>query len=63
MNGLPEDAFMLFSVINMKLRDYYPSLSALCEDMNVDRARLEEKLSAAGFFYDAKTNRLLQTRP
>ena len=32
---LPEDPMMLYSFINMKLRDFYPSLDALCEDMNV----------------------------
>ena len=29
---LPEDPMMLYSFINMKLRDFYPSLDALCED-------------------------------
>jgi hypothetical protein len=28
---------MLFSVINMKLRDCYSSLDELCEDMNVNK--------------------------
>ena len=32
---LPKDPMMLFSFINMKLRDYYPSLDALCADMYV----------------------------
>ena len=27
---LPKDPMMLFSFINMKLRDFYPSLDALC---------------------------------
>ena len=29
---LPEDPVMLYSFINMKLRDFYPSLDALCEE-------------------------------
>ena len=29
---LPEDPMMLYSFINMKLRDFYPSLDALCEE-------------------------------
>ena len=29
---LPQDPNMLFSFINMKLRDFYPSLDALCDD-------------------------------
>ena len=32
---LPKDPMMLFSFINMKLRDFYPSLDALCQDMQV----------------------------
>ncbi|MDE6262747.1 MAG: DUF4250 domain-containing protein, partial [Muribaculaceae bacterium] len=29
---MPNDPFMLYSAINMKLRDEYPSLRALCSD-------------------------------
>ena len=46
---IPEDPFMLYSFINMKLRDYYPSLDVLCEDMNLDKYDLIEKLQKAGF--------------
>ena len=28
---LPKDPVILLSFINMKLRDYYPSLAALCD--------------------------------
>ena len=38
MAGLPRDPMILFSVLNMKLRDFYPSLDALCEDMDEDKA-------------------------
>ena len=41
MAALPKDPFILFSVINTKLRDFYPSLDALCADLQVDRAALE----------------------
>ena len=34
---LPKDPMMLFSVINMKLRDCYASLDELCEDMNISK--------------------------
>lgn len=53
---LPKDPFILFSVINTKLRDFYPSLDALCEDLGEDKAEIEKTLSAAGFEYDEKTN-------
>lgn len=42
--NLPEDAVMLMSMVNMKLRDQYASLDELCEDMHIDRSWLEEKL-------------------
>jgi len=54
--SLPKDVMMLYSFINMKLRDEYSSLDELCEDLGIDRAELEEKLKSAGFEYnpDAK---------
>jgi len=54
---LPKDPMILLSYINTHLRDDYPSLDALCEDMDIPRAELEEKLSAAGFAYDEGQNR------
>ena len=56
---LPGDPIMLLSAVNMKLRDTYVSLDALCEDMDVSRAELEEKLAAVGYAYDAAQNRFI----
>ena len=57
MDNLPKDPMMLMSLINMKLRDFYPSLDALCEDMDIDKAQLLEKLGSAGFEYSPENNR------
>lgn len=57
MDILPEDPMMLLGVVNMKLRDEYPSLDELCQSMGVDRALLEERLAAAGFEYSERNNR------
>lgn len=54
---LPTDPAMLYSVVNMKLRDYYPSLDSLCQDMDVDRSELERRLADAGFKYDTTNNK------
>ena len=54
---LPNDPMMLLSVINMKLRDAYPSLDALCEDMDIDKAELVGKLAQAGFEYNPDANK------
>ncbi len=48
---------MLFSVINMNLRDKYPSLDALCKAMDVDKDALVAKLKAAGFEYNPEYNK------
>ena len=57
MQNLPQDPMMLFSVINMKLRDYYRSLDELCEDMDIDKQELIEKLAAYGFEYSEENNK------
>ncbi len=57
MTGLPQDPMMLLSFINMKLRDFYPDLDSLCEDMGIDRNELEAKLKASGFEYSAENKR------
>lgn len=55
--ALPSDSFMLLSYVNTKLRDEYPSLEAMCDDMQLDRDRLEETLAEAGFTYNPKNNK------
>lgn len=54
---LPKDPMMLFSVINMKLRDEYSSLNELCSDMNVRREEIEQTLKQAGFEYNEEANK------
>ena len=54
---LPEDPMMLYSFINMKLRDFYPSLDALCEDMNVERDEIVRTLKTVGFEDNPVRNR------
>lgn len=54
---LPKDPMMLFSLINMKLRDFYPSLDALCEDLNVSKEYIVSQLKAAGFEYNPTQNK------
>lgn len=54
---LPKDPMMLFSLINMKLRDFYPSLDTLCEDLNVSKEEIVNQLKEAGFEYNAEMNK------
>ena len=54
---LPQDPMMLFSFVNTKLRDEYPSLDALCDDLGVDKQVLVSRLREAGFEYNAQQNK------
>lgn len=53
---LPNDPFMLLSVLNTKLRDHYKSLDELCFDMNVEKEAITEKLSTIDYVYDEQHN-------
>lgn len=54
---LPEEPMMLYSFINTKLRDQYPSLDALCEDMNVNKETIVSTLKSVGLEYSPERNR------
>ena len=54
---LPKDPMMLFSVINMKLRDNYSSLDELCDDLHIDKNDIVNQLQAAGFEYSPEYNK------
>ncbi|MCQ2519182.1 MAG: DUF4250 domain-containing protein [Lachnospiraceae bacterium] len=55
---LPNDPIMLVSFLNLKLRDNYESLDALCDDLDVDKEALLEKLKKADFKYDSANNQI-----
>lgn len=57
MQNLPNDPIMLLSVINTKLRDYYPNINALCDDMGVDKQEIIDKLVSVGYNYDEELNK------
>ena len=48
---LPKDPMILLSVINTKLRDFYPTLDGLCEDLEVSKKELTETLGRVGYEY------------
>lgn len=56
MSTLPKDPVILLSTVNMKLRDYYKDLDALCDDLNVDCQQLVDTLKAIDYHYDSDTN-------
>ena len=53
---IPKDPVMLLSFLNLKLRDFYSNLDALCEDLDVDKEEIVKKLAAIDYQYDAEKN-------
>lgn len=56
---LPQDPVMLLSVINLKLRDFYGSLDALCEDLDVEKEEIIQKLATIDYHYDVTKNQFV----
>ena len=56
---IPKDPVMLLSFINLKLRDYYGSLDILCEDMDLSKSEIEEKLAAIDYHYNRERNQFV----
>lgn len=50
---------MLLSFVNMKLRDCYPSLEAMCDDLDIDADELKSKLSVIDYSYNPELNKFV----
>jgi hypothetical protein len=57
---LPRDPHLLYSLVNMKLRNEFVDLDDLARGLEVEREEVERHLAAAGYRYDAAIN---QFRP
>ena len=56
---IPNDPVMLLSFVNLKLRDYYSDLDAMCEDLDIDKMQLLGKLAGINYHYDAGQNKFV----
>lgn len=56
---IPNDPVMLLSFINLKLRDFYESPEALCEDLDISLVELNEKLASINYIYNAERNQYI----
>lgn len=56
---IPKDPVMLLSFINLKLRDFYTNLESLCDDLDIDRTEIEDKLSSIDYHYDKEKNQFV----
>lgn len=56
---IPKDPVMLLSFVNLKLRDYYSNLDAMCEDLDVDKQEIVDKLRTIDYTYDSDKNQFV----
>ena len=56
---IPNDPVMLLSFVYLKLRDFYSSLDAMCDDLDVDKAQIVEKLAAIDYHYNEEQNKFI----
>ena len=57
--SLPKDPVMLLSVVNTKLRDFYPSLEELAQAEGVTVEEIIEKLNTINYVYDENRNQFI----
>ncbi len=57
---LPSEINILLSLVNMKLRDEYDSLSDLCAALDEDEAALAGRLAEEGWRYDPAVNQFVR---
>ncbi len=56
---LPKDPMLLLSVVNTKLRDFYPTLDAFCDETSTDKDALVDKLKGIDYEYDSSANQFV----
>ena len=57
--SLPKDPVMLLSVVNTKLRDFYPNLLELAKAEGVTTEEIEDKLKQINYVYDENQNKFI----
>lgn len=57
--SLPKDPVMLLSVVNTKLRDYYPSLEELAAAEATTVEEIINKLDMINYHYDTERNQFV----
>lgn len=55
-----KDPYMLLSIINTKLRDYYSSLDDLCEDLSYDIDEVKTILLSINYIYNEDLNKFIE---
>ena len=57
--SLTMDINLLLSIINTKLRNDYKNLTELCDDLNLNKNELENRLIKENYIYSEKHNQFI----
>lgn len=58
MDYLNLDKDIFYSIINMKLRDFYQNLEDFCKSEGIDEEELNNKLKEYGLSYNIDSNQI-----
>ncbi|EGT3616256.1 DUF4250 domain-containing protein [Clostridium perfringens] len=53
------DPYMLLSIINLKLRDFYSNLDSMCDDLAIDKDVIQQRLKDCGYIYNSENNQFV----
>ena len=56
---IPKDPVRLLSYVNTQLRDFYKSLDEFCQEKDLDKEELVEKMASIDYQYDPSANQFL----
>ena len=58
-NYLVMDINIVYSMVNMKLRDFYSSLDDFCEGEDVEKDAILARFNDNGYIYNEETNQCI----
>ena len=57
--SLPKDPFILLSVLNTRLRDFYPTLDECCKAEDIDKDAVIHTLASIRYRYSSEKNQFI----
>lgn len=58
--ALSKNPFVLLSIVNTKLRDFYSNLDELCDDLDEDKIEITNILESIGYIYNEVNNQFIK---
>lgn len=58
--ALSKNPFVLLSIVNTKLLDFYSNLDELCDDLDEDKIEITNILESIGYVYNERNNQFIK---